>query len=372
MITVGQLAVRVRVLGPEDSVGKAAEAVRSSTVGSVPVVRDGLLLGLITATALTEFFTRGGSADPGLTVAHLPLAPAVALPSTLSPMDALRFFHANGLERAPVLDGSGEILGIITQAELVPAVCGRVRPAVIGGMATPFGVYLAGGGVRGGVGDFALITTGMYIAVLQLLAAWLTTSILAGSWRLSAPQVWAALEQVPMLASALPFILFGLLFRVSWVTGYHAAEHQVVHAIEAGDDLRPEVIARKPRVHPRCGTNLVAAVMIMSTFWYHRYAELDSVWPLLAMLTTALFWRRFGGFLQQYVTTAPASPRQLESGILAGRQLMERYQMRPNMPRSAWRRIWDMGLLQVVLGSMIVIGAIYVLKHLGVPIPVEV
>src|SRR5688500_15477063 len=116
MITVGQLAVRVRVLTPEDSVGKAAEAVRSSTVGAALVVREGLLLGLVTAPSLAEFLTRDGAgpnAQP--TVAHLPLAPAVALPSSLSPMDALRFFHANGLERAPVLDSSGEILGIISQ-----------------------------------------------------------------------------------------------------------------------------------------------------------------------------------------------------------------------------------------------------------------
>ncbi|MQK95694.1 hypothetical protein, partial [Escherichia coli] len=39
-----------------------------------------------------------------------------------------------------------------------------------GGMATPFGVYLTTGNHRGGVGDFALITTGVVMAVCLILA----------------------------------------------------------------------------------------------------------------------------------------------------------------------------------------------------------
>jgi uncharacterized protein YqhQ len=62
----------------------------------------------------------------------------------------------------------------------------------------------------------------------------------------------------PVLYATFSLLLFALLFRLSWVTGYHAAEHQVVHTIEQGDDLRPEVVVAKPRVHPRCGSNLMA------------------------------------------------------------------------------------------------------------------
>ncbi len=32
----------------------------------------------------------------------------------------------------------------------------------------------------------------------------------------------------------------------------------VVHAIEEGEDLTLEKVRPMPRVHPRCGTNLVA------------------------------------------------------------------------------------------------------------------
>ena len=54
MQTISRLAVRVRVLAPEDSIGRAAEAVRASTVGAAPVVADGRLLGLVTGAVLTR------------------------------------------------------------------------------------------------------------------------------------------------------------------------------------------------------------------------------------------------------------------------------------------------------------------------------
>ena len=37
MQDIGQLAVRVRVLAPEDSLGRASEVIRASTVGMAPV-----------------------------------------------------------------------------------------------------------------------------------------------------------------------------------------------------------------------------------------------------------------------------------------------------------------------------------------------
>src|SRR5262249_3714835 len=96
----------------------------------------------------------------------------------------------------------------------------------------------------------------------------------------------------------LSLLLFGVLFRYSWVTGLHAAEHQVVHAIEMGDDLTPEAVRRKPRIHPRCGTNLMTA---FGTFMLLR--SLGDGWDVIAFPVVLLTWRIFGGFLQQHVTT---------------------------------------------------------------------
>lgn len=374
MDTLGQVTVRVKTLQPEDSIGKAAEAIRCSNVGAVPVIEEGRLLGMLTAEALADFlgvFPPERARD--LSVSTLPLEGAIALPEGLSPAEALQFLQANRLERAVVLDYSGGLLGVVTRAELLSPVCGRVRPPLIGGMATPFGVYLTGGGVRGGVGDLALVTTGMYLAALNL-AALVVADLLAGpgGWlfKLPAPAAWLNYISGPG-HNAFFLAVFALMFRLSWfITGYHAAEHQVVHTIEAGDDLHPEVVRNKPRVHPRCGTNLVAAVMIMSLFWSIRPDSPDGdALVVVAMLTTLFLWRRVGGWIQQNVTTRPASPRQIQSGITAARELMDRYQKRPGVQMTLLRRIWNMGLLQVMSGTMLVLGFLSLLEWLHVPLP---
>jgi hypothetical protein len=208
--------------------------------------------------------------------------------------------------------------------------------------------------------------------VLNLVAAVIADWFLAhASW--SDPIIHLVSRFGPGAAEGfkfyLPLILFALLFRLTWVTGYHAAEHQVVHAIEAGDDLLPEVVRRKPRVHPRCGTNLVVAVFLMSAFWNWRSGPLGDMAVVVAMLCTFFLWRRIGAVVQQYITTRPANRRQIESGILAGEQLMERYQDWPYGPQTGWQRIWNMGLLQVFGGFMLVLGLLFLLQFAHVPLP---
>lgn len=373
MQTIGQLAARVRVLSPDDSMGRAAEAVRASTVGAAPVVADGRLLGLVTASALTAALAERWQEDlREAPVRELELEPAMVMPEGLRPEDALQFFHVNNVKHAPVLDSAGCLVGMISQADLAMAVCGRVKPAMIGGMATPFGVYLTGGGARGGVGDAALVSTGVFLSVLNLLALWGADWLLSPRGPLTGVPALALPERAEGLVPWVGALLFALLFRLSWVTGYHAAEHQVVHAMEAGDDLRPEVVGGKPRVHPRCGTNLVVAIGIMSLFWeasqQGKLSYLGGTEVLLAMLATFLLWRRVGGWVQQHVTTRPASPRQIENGIQAGRELMARYQEGP--PRGGvFRRIWNMGLLQVLAGSMLVFALLALLTVARAPLP---
>ncbi|MER3495923.1 MAG: hypothetical protein C4320_03425, partial [Armatimonadota bacterium] len=50
--------------------------------------------------------------------------------------------------------------------------------------------------------------------------------------------------------------MFVILFRLLPLAGTHAAEHMAVNALERGEPLDPEVVARMPRTHIRCGTNL--------------------------------------------------------------------------------------------------------------------
>jgi uncharacterized protein YqhQ len=45
---------------------------------------------------------------------------------------------------------------------------------------------------------------------------------------------------------------------------YHGAEHMTIHALEHGDPLRPEAIRKYPTAHPRCGTEFLVVVIILS------------------------------------------------------------------------------------------------------------
>src|SRR4051794_7922744 len=115
MRNLEQLAVRVKILQPTDSIGKAAEAVRCSSVGAVPVARDGMLCGLLTADILAEYLVHGSpERAKEETVACLPLERAVVLPESLPAAEALQFFRENELERAPVIDRSGGLVGIVS------------------------------------------------------------------------------------------------------------------------------------------------------------------------------------------------------------------------------------------------------------------
>jgi uncharacterized protein YqhQ len=45
---------------------------------------------------------------------------------------------------------------------------------------------------------------------------------------------------------------------------YHGAEHQTIHALEAGEPLRPEYVSKHPTAHPRCGTEFLVVVTLLS------------------------------------------------------------------------------------------------------------
>jgi uncharacterized protein YqhQ len=49
---------------------------------------------------------------------------------------------------------------------------------------------------------------------------------------------------------------------------YHGAEHMTIHALEAGDPLTVDAIRRYPTAHPRCGTEFLVVVILVSIFLF--------------------------------------------------------------------------------------------------------
>ncbi len=61
-------------------------------------------------------------------------------------------------------------------------------------------------------------------------------------------------------------VAIGHLPEIRRVFAYHGAEHQAVHALEAGAPLRPEVALGFSTAHPRCGTAFLLTVMVLAVF----------------------------------------------------------------------------------------------------------
>ncbi len=65
-------------------------------------------------------------------------------------------------------------------------------------------------------------------------------------------------------------LFLGYLFAISrWkqvarIFEYHGAEHQAIHAYEAGQDMTPSNLSSHPKGHPRCGTSFLLIVMVVS------------------------------------------------------------------------------------------------------------
>lgn len=163
------------------------------------------------------------------------------------------------------------------------------------------------------------------------------------------------------LLETLPIVSLILLFRLSPLAGYHAAEHQVVHALERDEPLIPDVVSRMPRVHPRCGTNLGVAISIFSSVflfffrcqWLPSEEERASVATLLAAVATLFLWRPLGSFAQQYITTKPATVEQIQSGIDAANELLDRFSTAEHRQATPWSRLRSSGVLHVMAGALL-------------------
>jgi uncharacterized protein YqhQ len=74
------------------------------------------------------------------------------------------------------------------------------------------------------------------------------------------------------------FIFVGYLLLISRapdvrrVFRYHGAEHMTIHALEHGDPLTRDAIRRYPTAHPRCGTEFILVVVVVSIFAFSLLA----------------------------------------------------------------------------------------------------
>ena len=119
---------------------------------------------------------------------------------------------------------------------------------------------------------------------------------------------------------------------------YHGAEHKTIYAYEAGIPLEIESIRKYSRLHPRCGTNFLLIVMVVSIFMF-AFLGWPDLWlrilsrvvllPLVAGISYEII--RFAGSCDnplvamlmkpglwlQYMTTREPSDDQIEVAVRA-------------------------------------------------------
>jgi len=325
------------------SLAAAIELLRQQGLGILPVVKDQRVIGIFT--------------DAGTLRAHVESAD---LNQPVEDFVETEFRHAKYFEPLSrglammqeagggvlvVLDDQDRLAGLLTATDLFPRRTPRARPQTIGGMATPLGVYLTNTIVSAGPGPWALVLGGAVLGGLATAAHLIVVLLLV---RFGAPLTQNAGDFIEAAGTLLLFLL-GL--RLIPMSGIHAAEHMVVHAIERGEDLVPEVVARMPRVHPRCGTNLAVGAFIFLTIDTIPWIASAEIRLIVAAVATFWLWRRLGGIAQYWVTTRPPTAKHIRLGIRSGEELLRKVASSRRSRSNFFLWIYNTGLLQVAAGA---------------------
>jgi uncharacterized protein YqhQ len=151
---------------------------------------------------------------------------------------------------------------------------------------------------------------------------------------------------IRVLVFLIYILLINLNSDIRRVFQYHGAEHKVVNAHEAGEELTPENVDRYSTLHPRCGTSFLLIVMMLSILVFSMipkdWAFIDKflsrivLIPLIAglsyefikftsrkMNSTFVQIIALPGLWLQKLTTGVPSPDQIEVAIKALKEVLK-------------------------------------------------
>jgi uncharacterized protein YqhQ len=79
-------------------------------------------------------------------------------------------------------------------------------------------------------------------------------------------------------------VLVGRAADVRRTFQYHGAEHMSIHTLEAGDPLTVEAARKYPTAHPRCGTEFLVVVFIVSILAFAVAGPLSPLWLIVSRI----------------------------------------------------------------------------------------
>jgi uncharacterized protein YqhQ len=240
--------------------------------------------------------------------------------------------HAWRLARAPFVRGL-----IVLYETLVVGTRWLIRSANI--QASAEGVELGRGSVALMLGLTLVLGIGVFF-LLPLFIASVTTGSVQQDW------VQHVVEGLVRVAIFLGYLaLIARMPDIRRVFEYHGAEHMTIHALEAGDPLTTDAVRRYPTAHPRCGTEFLVVVIILSIFAFSLVGRQSIeimvgsrllLVPVIAAVGYEIL--RFGarhranplvkaimapGILVQMITTKQPSDDQIEVAIVSMQQALE-------------------------------------------------
>lgn len=129
------------------------------------------------------------------------------------------------------------------------------------------------------LGTSLAIGIGLFILLPASVGGWAEHSL---GWQNLAHNLLEGLMRLVLLVGYIWGI--GFMPDVKRLFGYHGAEHKTINAYEAGAELTPEVVAKYPIEHPRCGTAFMLTFVLLSILVHSLLGDMTFVWRLASRI----------------------------------------------------------------------------------------
>ncbi|KFI37223.1 membrane protein, partial [Peptococcaceae bacterium SCADC1_2_3] len=140
---------------------------------------------------------------------------------------------------------------------------------------------------EGEISSFALALT---VLVALILAIFLFIVLPTGLTHYLVNQGWSSLAQ-NMVEGIIRLVVFlGYVVIISRmpdikrVFQYHGAEHKVINAFEASEELVVSNVRRYSTFHPRCGTSFLLIVLVISIFLFSLLGQQVLWWRVVSRI----------------------------------------------------------------------------------------
>jgi uncharacterized protein YqhQ len=137
-----------------------------------------------------------------------------------------------------------------------------------------------GKGYAVAVGGMLLVTLAFGIAIFFLLPLFLAQATVGRVDQGFGLQLSEGVIRVVIFVGYL--LLVSRADDVRRTFQYHGAEHMSIHTLEAGDPLTVAAARKYPTAHPRCGTEFLVVVLIISILAFAVVGKLPPLWLIVS------------------------------------------------------------------------------------------